>query len=75
MKKKSHVLWTQAEKEAVMKHLGSFLSKSYLPGKDACMRCIQNSSPVLDNWHCKNYCKNNLKNPLNILKSLLEEGR
>ena len=61
--KKKHVLWTKNEKEAVMTHLGSFLAKKYLPGKDACLRCIRKSSPILDKreWSSIKYLIMNAK--------------
>ena len=62
-KKKAHALWSKVEKKAVFKHLGMFLSRQYLPGKNACMRCIKKSAPVLDNrhWSAVKYCVMNAK--------------
>ena len=51
LEKKTHVLWTKQEKEAVIKHLGMYWDRDYLPGKDACLRCIEKSRPVLDSRH------------------------
>jgi len=55
--KKTNVLWTPEEKQAVIKNLGSYLSQRVLPGKMACERCIEKSRPVLDkrNWKVIKY--------------------
>lgn len=61
-KEKSHVLWTEEEKEAVFKYLGEFIKKRILPGKRECENCIKRSGGVLANgdWdlvkNCAKYC-------------------
>ena len=47
--KPSHEEWTTKEKEAVFAHLGKFIKAKRLPGKLACLKCIDKSKPALDN--------------------------
>ena len=47
--KTRHQEWLAKEKEAVFAHLGNFIKTKRLPGKLACLKCIEKSKPALDN--------------------------
>lgn len=61
-KEKSHVLWTEEEKEAVFKYLGEFIKKRILPGKRECENCIKRSGGVLakGDWDLVKNCVRNI---------------
>ena len=65
-----HVAWTKEEKEAVFKHLSSFVRQGRYPGKRDCENCILKANGVL---HCRRWCaiKYFVKNQIDKRKRVL----
>ena len=61
-KKKSHILWTKEEKQAIFNHLGEFIKRNIVPGKRECESCIKQSGGVLANreWTVVKDCARNI---------------
>ena len=66
----SHVSWTEEEKEAVFKHLSSFVRQGRYPGKRDCENCILKANGVLHRrrWRAIKYF---VKNQIDKRKRVL----